>query len=314
MKAGIFALLLLFGLSTHAQMVRYSTELVPLSADEVEKAKVWNFSGRAVVREDAPNYVIFDEGIFYENFGESCRAYAVAGDSLFFRGYNIGRGERMNVTEGEGFSLLPQDFEQRAAYSAQGRNREGLPTAEGGTVVYSVSGPGRVIIGCDTIRNVSLNRIEFKAVKTVADTVLIVDNNFTVYNWTAPGSAFPLAVQYAAGDEAQLYVRALDGEDFAAEEADVAIDEEAAMSVLEGASVETGSGTVQLRFPAGCEAFDVDVYLLDASGYLYAQRTVNTADDFPCVFETSGLRHGQYIVAVNLSENPALNRKILVVL
>lgn len=315
MKAWIFALLLFGGLGASAQIINYAMEVVPLSVDEVEKSTTWNLSGRSVVRDDGRAYVFVDEGFIYESFGGSCRAYALVGDSLFFRGYNVGRHERMNVTEGEGFVLAPQDAGQTATYVAEGRNRDNVRTAEAGSVTYTVLGPGRIVMGLDTIRNVSLNRMEFDAVKSVGDSALTTGRKFVVYNWTVPSSPYPIAVQFAGEGEPVLYLRPLDGEEMLAEEdSEVLPDDEAVMRVLDGATVSTGSGTLTLTFPEGCEAFDVDIYMLDAPGFLYAHKEVNTADGFPCVFETADLKHGQYIVAVNLRDNPALNRKILVVL
>lgn len=78
-------LLLFFGLSAGSQVERYATEVAALSMDEVERSTEWDLSGRALVWDDGPGYVFVDEGIVYENFGGSCRAYAVVGDSLFFR-------------------------------------------------------------------------------------------------------------------------------------------------------------------------------------------------------------------------------------
>lgn len=290
-----------------------SREIVPFEADELE-APVWDTDRRSALDDHAPVFTRLAAGVYYESGPDCCRAYALNGDTLVYRGYNVGRHERM-LLDGAALSRLVGDASGvgfAGAFSARGLVYDRLPTSEEGSLESVTVASGTIVINGDSIP-VGLHREIISSRKGFEGDSVAIPGRTVIYRWLRPGAMHPVALQIeAAGVLPRL---------FAVDDAYAAgvgtrpdpsgpqsVDNAAIMAVLESAvAVRTASG-VEVRFgSAGAVPFDVDVYLIDTTGHIYASARI--AADEACDLPVPAAYVGQLFVSVCCAANPELRYK-----
>ncbi|MDE6269302.1 MAG: hypothetical protein K2M12_00410 [Muribaculaceae bacterium] len=292
--------------------VALKRELVPFEVDELE-APVWDTDRRSTLDDHAPAYTRLAAGVYYEWAPDRCRSYALKGDTLVYRGYNAGRHERMlldveapsRVADGataSGFS---------GAFTARGLLYDRYPTIETGTLQTSVLGSGRLVISGDSIPAI-LQREIIDTQKSFEGDSCSAREHTVIYRWLRRGDLHPLAMQIEAdGLTPRLFAADEIGSGDSAPGTDGTEDTrsvENIMAVLESATaVRTASG-VDVSFGRGADTpFDVDVYLIDTTGNIYASATISCDDT--CSLPLPAVYAGQLFVTVCCAENPELRYK-----
>lgn len=295
-----------------------SLELTPLSNENTVNSTVWDFSGCSPVEERAEAYARRVRNIVYEDIAGRCRAYLIAGDSVYYRGYNQGRHERM-IAEGNIPAMAPGGFHAGDSLRAEGMVYD-VPSSERGLHSGRRVGVGRLVYFGDTVSGVRLFEEVFSVTKAVGGDSVGVPERFALYRWFCPGDTLPLAVQIESGAGENLSRRLfVDRESLShAAEKDKQTEnesgDEAIMSVLRGAAVEVGPGTISISFPPSPLSAELDISLMDVAGNIYSSvRHILPAEEASTVeLPRSSCPRGRYIVAVRLRGNPEINYKIYV--
>ncbi len=295
-----------------------SLELTPLSDEAVVNSTVWDFSGCSPVDERAEAYTRRVRNIVYEDIAGRCRAYLIAGDSVYYRGYNQGRHERM-IADGNIPAMAPESFHAGDSLRAEGMVYD-MPSSERGLHSGRLVGVGRLVYFGDTVSGARLFEEVFSVTKAVGGDSVGVPERFALYRWFCPGDTLPLAVQIESGAGENLSRRLFVDRESVADAAEkdrrgeTGPTGEAVLRVLRGGAVEVGPGSVSISFPPSPLSAELDISLMDAAGNIYSSvRHILPAEEASRVeLPRSSCPRGRYIVAVRLRDNPEINYKIYV--
>lgn len=293
-------------------------ELTPLPA-EAMSGPVWDFSGCSTIDARPKACARFAKSVYYEELDGRCRAYFVRNDTVFYRGYNIGRHERMLV---DGLLPVAHLSSCAGAVSGGGFTAAGLlydiATAESGFCRGGVLADGMLVFHGDTIRGVRLVREDLEVRKCVGGDSTGVVERGSVFRWIRRGEVLPLAVQTVrSGEEGDGLVSSrLYATDFTEigpltpEEGTIVPGEH--MRVISGAGVSVGADEIEVSFPAPASAFFIDIHLLDLAGNLYRSVRHELAPDVVnrVCLPRAGCPRGRYVVAISICDNPSLGFKL----
>lgn len=304
--------------STAAEKVDLRRELTPFAADLLQD-KEWDFTKLSTVDDAAAAYTAFRAGVYYESTGPSCRAYALCGDTLVYRGYNAGRHEKMllDVPAPSRMTCGDRGCTFKSSFSGRGLLYGEYATSETGTLSAEGCGVGRLILYGDTVA-AYLHRETISTSKFVEGDSAAVAGRITIYRWLLDGWVCPVAVQ-TESDDGRSSLFAVD--EFRAKElisntakpAETP-DDEAVMAVLESAYGRRTPSGVEVGFRAGADTdtppLPVDVYLMDSTGNIYA--SVTTESSATCCLPLPPVYAGALFVAVNASGRAGLSYKFMV--
>lgn len=318
------ALLLSAAATAAASMLPLSREFAPLDDKSIENSDLWNFSHQSAIDERSNCFarIVGDE--LFEQLDDCCRAYWLRADSMYFRGYNVGRNERMLVD-----SLLPaaifpigKDIRLCGEYTAHGDINADIATIECGTHSAEAVASGTAIVDADTIPGVFLFKETFNYAKRFAEDPAqeATAQSIVIYRWFMSGMRLPFAVQRQTGNaESRLFaVSADDISDImkrADKETQSVPTEEELLGILQSATISLQGHDINVNIqPCAGYAIDIEVYLLDVAGNSYSRAGGQLPSDTGIGLSVPSHLCGQYIVAVCVRDNPGLNHKILVYL
>lgn len=308
-------LCLLSSATTFAEHRALRRELTPFDSEKICSPD-WDFSRLSTLDDCASAYVSFKAGAYFESAGQRCRSYALLGDTLVYRGYNVGRHESMLLDD-----LAPAravkatgDGVMNTSFCARGLLYGEYHTRETGTLKTSYCSRGRMLLYGDTIPAVLHSEI-ITTKKTVGGDSCETDGQTVIYRWLADGMFLPLALQIEEqGMPPRLYV---------AEEAvtdELALpsvsrgdpaDDDIVMSVLKSAYGRRTSEGIEVGFGATSGTpFMTDVYLIDSSGNIYTSATIYSGDT--CSVPLPPVYAGTLFVVVSANGRPQLNHKFIV--
>ncbi len=308
-----------------------SLENNPINAEADKTDRIWDFSSQSVVADKLRNSAKIHKNVYFEDIEGCCRAYVLRGDSLFFRGYNLGRSQ--HVLTDAYFPVLKLPLQvgdtHTNSYSGQGRYCVDYCIFDIGIHETEVVVSGRAVLNSgDTINDVYLikERFDYKqkiCVKTTnAEADSTVRHRSIIYRWITKHSVLPIAVQIVCDEEespgtmthnpARLYVT---GSSNTAGKDDNAADktsDESIQQTLQATEVSVNSGHLEVTFPTVTTEADINIHLLDISGNIYATQSQHLDPDGNnrYIFDVSTATHGRYIVAVCHAQKPSLNHKI----
>ncbi len=301
---------------------------------EFSKGSFWDFTKLSVVDNDSKAMSRLDGNIYFESLDETCRAYVLRGDTLFFRGYNIGRGEHVLANDFLPLTHLPQKIGTSLVnnYIGKGLYYVDLQIMEQGTHTAQSIDRGRaMILPGDTIKNVFLIKEIFDLHREISpdgkpfcvDTIPMQQT--VIYRWMYQNEITPIAVQIeqytenSDGGMQQLSKRMFVCRSFSIEsdesqnDADIP-DDNYILQTLQSAEIQTNNNEIAISFNPISTEFGIDIYLLDLTGNIYAQTSLSLTQNEPnsAILNTSTVPQGSYIVAICYSENPELNYKIAI--
>lgn len=327
-RLAISALALLLSTAAFAVGTRMALprELSPSDDKSVENRDVWDFSQFSTLDDRCVFFarIVGDE--IYEQLDDCCRAYWLRNDTAFFRGYNVGRNERMLVDSLLPAAVFPLDKGNgfNDGYTARGDINMDIATFERGIHRAGIVACGTAIVDADTIPGVLLHKEVFKYTKGFADDPGLNDTELTciLYRWFAPGARLPFAVQRRDnGAEPRLFIASSDDilsaiENTVRTASEAGPSDDYIMSVLQSATVSQNAHEINVRALSseGGHSIDIDVYLLDVTGnaYSHAEGSLPAIDGINLAVPSH--LSGQFIVAVCMRDNPELNHKIFVYL
>lgn len=299
-------------------------ELASFDDKSIESSDLWNFSHQSAIDERGNCFarIVGDE--MFEQLDDCCRAYWLRADSMYFRGYNVGRNERMLVD-----SLLPaaifpigKDIRLCGEYTAHGDINADIATIECGTHSAEAVACGTAIVDADTIPGVFLLKETFNYAKRFADDPAqeTTEQSTVIYRWFLPGMRLPFAVQRQEDNAGSrlFVVSAYDISDIM-KRADKATEsiptEDELIKILQSATVSQQGHDININIQSCAGyAIDVDVYLLDVAGNAYSHAGGQVPSNTGINLSVPSHLCGQYIVAVCVRDNPGLNHKIFVYL
>lgn len=296
-------------------------ELTPFDTGIIEKSATWDFGRQSTIDDNAAAYTRAAAGIIYESVGERCRAYAFRGDTLFYRGYNAGRREKMLVE-----SMVPvrtsalragEYFEN--GFHARGAIDVDFLTAESGSHRSEVAAEGTAIVHGDTLRNVVLLKETFNCIKYAAGDTLAdrcgEREHTVIYRWLCREYVLPFAVQYVTGSGTdrlfvadRIQIADMPEGEIPSGDYD---DEGSIQKCLESAYARKAAEGIEVGFAETAPSrMPIELYLIDAGGNAYARSTGMLGEQ--CLLAIPHGLHGQYIIAVVLTERPRLNHKFMI--
>lgn len=167
-------------------------ELTPMSSIE-RSGGFWDFTQCSEIDSHAGAYVMESKPMLFEDFDGVCRSYIWKEDTLYYRGYNIGRLERMRFNDNVPSRSTQHDFFVDTDYSARG-NDSYFETGERGRYSSQQLVSGNLVYGIDTIRNVTLWEETIVAAKQYGNDSAAYQTQTTVYKWV-DATGIPIAAQ-----------------------------------------------------------------------------------------------------------------------
>lgn len=298
-------------LSAHAQRHELGRELAPFGQGTVEEALLWDFDRQSAVDERSGAYVRLSCNVLYENAAGVCRAYFLRGDTAVYRGYNVGRRERMLADSMVNAYCLPAGFS--SSYAAHGLLDFDLRQSAVGEIECKVYGPGRMVAYGDTLRGVYVVAERHLEYASCSDSLPAVPTNILIYKWLSVGSPLPLALQCESEGGRRLYVAdASVFGDFKNE--DGIAEEEAVALMLANAEAWAEGGRFVIDFGKAAADASIIICLVDINGYAFLQEclTLRAGDEASFSFPIPQSLSGRHIVSLSSSGNPQLSRKIYV--
>ncbi len=314
-RAAVFFVVCCLALGAGAgRRVPLGREVAPFEPDEL-RAAVWDTDRRSTLDDHAAVFTSAAAGAYYEWAPDRCRSYALRGDTLVYRGYNIGRHERM-LLEGPAPSRLVGGGAPGAAFAtafaARGLLYDRFGSAETGALTAEVLAAGVLVAGGDSV-GVMLQREVIEASKIYDGDSCAVAQRAVILRWLRPGEMHPLALQVQCGAEPpRLFVvpevPAAEAEADGAPLQAPAPDDRAIMDVLESASAVLTPDGLELSLARGAgAAWTVNAYLIDTTGNIYASTTMEA--DGRCTLPVPGAYSGRLFVVVCCAERPELQYK-----
>ncbi len=296
-------------------------ELTMPELEKLEDSPVWDFSGCSTVDDNAKACVRKSKGVIYESAFGPCHAYLEIGDSIFYRGFNIGRNERMLVRDTVCVARRPFVAGETLESFFRG---EGLTYGKdtalvSGYVRTEVLGRGTFISASDTVRGACLIKEYMKMDFAESDTVAPFRSDSTVvYRWFGGDRGDVLAIAKTGMSAWDGRSRFFMAERFYVEDDDAkdveTVPAEALQSFLESASVHVGEGDVTVEFSSAPTSFQLNAFIMDLSGNIYSSRriAVGAGEEVSFTIPSTGAPYGRNILSLSVEGLEGVNHKFFV--
>ena len=311
-------IMVLSSLACIGQRISLPVERVPFDKEELEKG-LWDASAKSELSIADNIYVsLSPKGVLRQCIGDTTDMYLLTGDTLLFKGYTVGReigiltDSTVSVMQ---FPLLPGSTIS-AAYTGNGLAFGEVKMKCKGAVSASVVRRGHFVFAPgDTVDAVltEVLRTE-KSVFNPADTLNwdeIPGTTVELLRWSIPGSILPFALQLRNNGGAwRLFMTNSILETSSPHDE---VSEEASFKdLLTKAQVSITPAAVELLL-GKASGVTAEVYIIDISGNIFG-RTSKILDEPTTLFSipTSGLRHGNYMLVIEIiGEDTITEKRIL---
>ena len=246
-------------------------------------------------------------GTYSERIGDTSFLYLLRNDSLFYRGYTVGRGEGLLNDSLSAVATWPlrTDDVHANVFTQHGMNG-GEEFATANTCESCVMATGRLVrsVG-DTIAGVTLVREIHKVSGAYGEYTV------TFHRWYPRDSRLPVAVQCAT--EADGYSASAfhlstepwitDGDDGNASP-DI-------VSILAAAEVSVGASVVTIRIPSDT-GLEIEAHLVDVAGHQYSHTRFTTdGSNIPVSLSVATLPRGSYMLIISATGTPVTEKRML---
>lgn len=290
--------------------MRFEVEYEPFTIEVLESG-VWDLTRTSVIdsRSQASAKIGVSD-IYSETVSEHSFHYILRNDTLFYRGYNVGRSVSAKV---DGFvsiySFPLLSSSTSSTYSGGGQASLTYDFDELGTIDCSIS-KGLFIAGvCDTISSYLVHeRHRGIVLRNGNDSIPFAHE---IYRWYAAGSRLPFAVQTGIDrGSTQLFFCTEQIWSDDAHHNDV----DKRDAVLRDAIVTVGADAVNISL-RNTTGLTIETYIVDISGNIFGYTSMAYNDDAAEIgISTIGLRQGQYMVVIGIDGTPTLTEKRIIVL
>jgi hypothetical protein len=287
-------------------------EMVGMDSIRIHSAK-WDVSKISVLDERSTTRIEqLCDAITAESIEGRVYSYAQSGDTLLFKGWNIGRD--MSVLSDIhvpcqifGGSTTTNSYEGIGCYYDQTFHVRGSLSG-----TYIGSGHFIIDIG-DTIRDVRLYCQKHNIIiglKSEIETP--ISETTTTYRWYRGNDRIPFAIQQECGTDRRLYIyRDIRDDSDKDESLGISIQD-----ALHQTIIHQSPNNLEIVFPEGLAATTVDVYIMDSLGNTYGHQQCATYSDANAhmVISTENLLQGRYIVSIIINNDTTITEKRLIVI
>lgn len=278
---------------------------------------------------------------YFETLGWQTRIYVCHGDTMYYRGWHIGRGTGVLC---DGYvpvfvRNVPPGVAFETRYEGSGSHDVDMRVCISGDMEGRLVGTGTFIpaVG-DTVRNVTLTCERSTERTSIYDPASADEASeagcgtgvsMVIYRWYLPGARMPIAIQCevaalsppegAEAQSAMLYV--MSANEIGVDDDDVTtysgygITPELSEGWLGSAEISVSGNVVTVSLPALASPVRLDVYVMDTPGNIYGHSAVDGYDGtLPVDVPLHNAGHGSYIVSMIVDGNPELTEKRIITL
>ncbi len=296
------------------QAVNYQEKV---AFDNVElNSSTWDVESKSVV-DDYPQFdiSISDAGIYKEKYGNKIQLYLLKCDTLYYRGFTIGRTIGASVDTSSAivtFPLLESDSKQYSLRQSVFQMSEFAYQAEVNTKTEYIK-RGKLIIGSDTLSTILMKEQRNAIAYVVKDSSTVtVPYEELIFRWYTDNSYIPIAIQckFQEWTAPRLFVKKnIQASEFTTD--DVSPDIE---SIIEEALINIDNKSVSVTLGYAPTAI-VDISIVDLIGNIYGHSSgILDAAENTFTINTGDIPHGSYMLVITISGEIGYTKKQIIVL
>lgn len=310
----LLSLLLYCCTYTKGQIVNYQEKV---ALDDVElNSSTWNVQTKSVI-DDYPQFdiSISNAGIYKEKYGKKTQLYLLKCDTLYYKGFTIGRtiGASVDTTSAiVTFPLLESDSKQYSHRQSVFQMSDFAYHTEIKTKIEYIK-RGKLIIERDTLSTFLMKEQRNAIAYVVKDSSTVtVPYDEIIFRWYTHNSYIPIAIQckFQEWRAPRLYVKKnIQPSEFTTDNVSPDIE-----SIIEEALINVDAKSVSVTLGYASTAI-VEISIVDLIGNIYGHSSgILDATENTFIINTGDIPHGSYMLVISISGEIDYTKKQIIVL